>query len=81
MESAQQTRQTSLTGVAEIKCFRAIREARLELAPITILTGRNNAGKSSILEALVLAFSVPSLRDWLDNDISLCLAVRSDISM
>lgn len=70
MEPAKETKQDSPIGVAEIKCFRGVREAKLELAPITMLTGRNNAGKSSVLEALALAFSAPSLQDWLGNDIA-----------
>ncbi|MEA2074278.1 MAG: AAA family ATPase [Euryarchaeota archaeon] len=38
-----------------IKNFRGIREGELELAPLTILLGGNNSGKSTILEALFLA--------------------------
>jgi len=37
----------------EIKNFRAIREVRIELAPITVLYGPNGAGKSSLLYALL----------------------------
>ncbi|BES81734.1 AAA family ATPase [Pyrodictium abyssi] len=70
MEQAKETKQDSPIGVAKIKCFRGVKEVKLELAPITILTGRNNAGKSSVLEALALAFSAPSLQDWLGNDIA-----------
>ncbi len=56
--------------VVYIKCFRGIRDARLELAPVTILTGRNNTGKSSVLEALALAFSAPSMHDWMGSSIA-----------
>ena len=38
-----------------IKNFRGIRDGELELAPLTILLGGNNSGKSTILEALFLA--------------------------
>lgn len=38
-----------------IKNFRGIGEGELELAPLTILLGGNNSGKSTILEALFLA--------------------------
>ena len=39
----------------EISNFRGIKEGSLELAPINILLGPNNAGKTAILEALFLA--------------------------
>jgi len=52
-----------------VECFRGLRGVRLQLAPLTLLTGRNNSGKSSLLEALSLAFSSPGLRDWLGRDI------------
>ena len=35
--------------------FRGIRKGELELAPITILLGANNSGKTTVLEALLLA--------------------------
>ena len=38
-----------------IKNFRGIEKGELELAPLTILLGGNNSGKSTILEALFLA--------------------------
>jgi len=38
-----------------IKNFRGIEKGELELAPLTILLGSNNSGKSTILEALFLA--------------------------
>ena len=37
-----------------IKQFRGIREGELELAPLTILLGANNSGKTTVLEALLL---------------------------
>lgn len=38
-----------------LKNFRGIKEGEIELAPLTILLGGNNSGKSTILEALFLA--------------------------
>ena len=39
----------------ELKNFRGIKEGKIELAPMTILLGPNNSGKTTILEALYLA--------------------------
>lgn len=39
----------------KIKNFRGIREGEINLAPLTILLGANNSGKTTILEALFLA--------------------------
>ncbi|MBE0516325.1 MAG: AAA family ATPase [Methanophagales archaeon] len=39
----------------QLKNFRGIKEGEIELAPLTILLGGNNSGKSTILEALFLA--------------------------
>ncbi len=39
----------------ELKNFRGIKEGKIELAPMTILIGPNNSGKTTILEALFLA--------------------------
>jgi len=39
----------------KIKDFRGIKEGEIKLAPLTILTGANNSGKTTILEALFLA--------------------------
>src|SRR6266511_4279271 len=41
-----------------LRNFRGIRNAQLELAPITILTGANNAGKSTVMYDLVTAKNV-----------------------
>jgi len=47
-----------------------VERAELKLAPITIVTGRNNSGKSSLLEALAVAASSPAgFRDWLGADV------------
>lgn len=48
----------------ELRNFRAFRKQSVEFAPLTILVGPNNAGKSSILSAIrVLAQTVQSA-DW-----------------
>ncbi|MGQ4834279.1 MAG: AAA family ATPase [Candidatus Asgardarchaeia archaeon] len=39
----------------EIKNFRGIREGSIDFAPLTILLGPNNSGKTTILEVLLLA--------------------------
>lgn len=39
----------------KIRNFRGIKEGEIELAPLTILLGGNNSGKTTILEALFLA--------------------------
>ena len=38
-----------------IRNFRGVREGELELAPLSILLGANNSGKTTVLEALLLA--------------------------
>ncbi len=48
--------------VLRVRGFRGVEEVELELAPITIVTGRNNAGKSSLLEAAAIAFTAPAHR-------------------
>mgnify|MGYP000480480955 CR=1 FL=1 len=52
-----------LTGLT-IRRFRGIRELELGgLAQVNVLLGRNNAGKSSVLEALYLASAIFELQD------------------
>ena len=54
----------------KVKCFRGINSASVLLSPITILTGRNNSGKSSLLEAVTIGFSAfGGFRDWLGNNV------------
>ena len=43
-----------LVYALEIKNFKSIEELRMKIAPITVLVGPNNSGKSSILQALTL---------------------------
>lgn len=53
-----------------VEGFRGVNQAEVSLAPITILTGRNNSGKSSLLEALAAAATAEAgLRDWLGVDV------------
>ncbi len=52
MRSSQVSR-IALTG------FRGFTEANLErLAPLTVLTGRNGCGKSTVLEGLLIGLSI-----------------------
>ena len=44
-----------------LRNFRGVIRGELELAPLTILVGPNNSGKTTILEALVLAHGFRSL--------------------
>ncbi len=43
-----------MISVFDIKNFRRINRASIDLAPVNIITGSNNVGKTSILEALFL---------------------------
>ena len=70
MGLVQREGQTWLAGRANIRCLRGIREAQIELAQLTLLTGRNDSGKSSILEALALAFSAPDMVNALGDDVA-----------
>ena len=38
----------------DLQCFQCFARLRLPLAPLTLLTGLNASGKSSVLQALVL---------------------------
>src|SRR4051794_5734799 len=38
-----------------IRNFKSIREANLDLAPLTVVAGANSSGKSSILQSILLA--------------------------
>jgi len=42
-----------------IKDYRCVDEARIQLSRLNILVGRNNTGKTSIVEALTLALTAP----------------------
>ena len=69
VHSATVANQQQADITANVECFRGIEHVELKLSRLTILTGRNNAGKSSLLEALAIAFTAPALRDWAGNDV------------
>ncbi len=67
LDDAQSTLQ--LAARLTVTGFRGVDEASVELTPVTIVTGRNNSGKSSLLEALAIAASAAAgFRDWLGSD-------------
>lgn len=47
----------------ELRNFKAFQHARISIAPLTILIGRNNAGKSTVLQAAALVQQSAALRD------------------
>lgn len=47
--------------IASFKCFE---ELNLELRPLTLLSGVNGGGKSSVIQALVLLAQTLSVREW-----------------
>ena len=53
----------------EIRCFKRIKETRIELAPITYLVGGNNSGKSSVLQAIHTAVSCAQVSVELDQKV------------
>ena len=63
-----------------IKCFENI---RLELAPLTLLTGQNASGKSTVIQALVLLHQTMRGQEWTNrlmlNGKELQLGTVSDI--
>lgn len=56
----------NMNPIFSLKNFRSFGNegADFELAPITILTGCNSAGKSSLVKALMLLTKRPSLKGW-----------------
>jgi predicted ATPase len=46
-----------------LKNFKSIREAELELAPLTILTGVNSSGKSSLLQSMAMLVQTTRVRN------------------
>ncbi|MHA1710371.1 MAG: AAA family ATPase [Candidatus Baldrarchaeia archaeon] len=61
----------------EIKDFRAIADVKLELNRVNVIVGRNNTGKTSILEALALLLtSYNDYKDALGNDVLKLVASR-----
>ena len=61
--NASQTKSPLVTAV-EIENFKGIgRPVRIDLRPITLLFGRNSAGKSTVLHALCYAHEILSHRN------------------
>ena len=48
----------------DLRLFKCFEELRLPLAPLTLLTGLNASGKSSVLQALVLLHQTMREREW-----------------
>lgn len=58
------------SAALRVESFRGIELVEAELAPITIVVGRNGSGKSSLLEALAAAAAAGSgMRDWRGKDV------------
>ena len=53
----------------EIENFKAISKLSIEPGSINILVGRNNTGKSTVLEAIALACTGPTFKDTLGTDL------------
>lgn len=47
-----------------LKSFKCFKELQLPLAPLTVLSGTNGGGKSSVIQALVLMAESVSTREW-----------------
>ena len=54
-------RSTSLTGL-ELRNFKSIRSARIPIRPLTIVSGSNSAGKSTLLQAILALTQVSRRR-------------------
>ena len=53
----------------EIKNFKGIREGKISgLAQVNVLVGRNNSGKSTVLDALLLMRCAFATKDYLGQD-------------
>lgn len=63
-------------GSLYVSKFMAIRRAMLELTPLTLIVGDVGSGKSSLLDALVLASSVPGMRDLLNRNVAWHLLIH-----
>lgn len=48
----------------DLKCFKCFEELHLPLAPLTLLSGTNASGKSSVLQALVLLHQTMREHEW-----------------
>lgn len=67
----------------DLKCFKCFEELHLPLAPLTLLSGTNASGKSSVLQALVLLHQTMLEHEWsmrlMLNGKSLKLGTVSDV--
>ncbi len=52
-----------------IRNFKAITELEFEPRLLNVFVGRNNTGKSTVLEAIALTCSIPKFKDVLGNDL------------
>ena len=48
----------------DLRFFKCFERLRLPLAPLTLLTGLNASGKSSVLQALVLLHQTMREHEW-----------------
>ena len=61
-----------IIGRIEVRNFRGIKETSIDgLSQLSILIGKNGAGKSSLLEALYLVSSCASIKDDVRGDMKL----------
>lgn len=67
----------------DIECFKCFENLKLPLAPLTILSGSNASGKSSVLQTLVLIHQTMSEHEWskrlMLNGDSIRLGTVSDV--
>ena len=67
----------------DIECFKCFENLKLPLAPLTILSGSNASGKSSVLQTLVLLHQTMSEHEWskrlMLNGDSIRLGTVSDV--
>lgn len=62
-----------------LKNFRRFRSLELELNKINVIVGKNNVGKTTILEAFALAASAPYLTDSLGSSIFRSILLNREI--
>ena len=67
----------------DLSCFKCFRSLRLPLGRLTLLSGRNASGKSSVLQAFVLLHQTVLEQEWstrlLLNGAELCLGTILDV--
>jgi predicted ATPase len=63
--------EAGVVSEVSIKNFKSVREARVELRPLTVVVGRNSSGKSSLIQALLLSVQHLTNRYSSDRKISL----------